>query len=67
MRLTETEKKQLVDATYKAATDAAIVPISGLKLQVAMPLPDYFKHVEEFASLLSRPKPIAFEGHAWKL
>jgi len=67
MRLTETEKKQLVDATFSATTDVAKMQNSGLNLQVALPLPDYFQQVEAFASLFSSPKPIAFEGDSWKL
>ena len=67
MRLTETEKKQLVDATFRAKTNAEKVQNSGLNLEVAIPLTDYFQQVEAFTPLLSRPKPVAFEGHSWKL
>ena len=61
MKLTEQEKRQLLDATKRA--DAPRPPKERV-LSAA----DYFARLEQFAQLLPRQKkPVAFTGAHWQL
>lgn len=68
MRLTETEKQQLLAATRVSASDLEREGHNPDGNQDGiLSFAEYMEQVQQFAPILSRTKPIAFEGNNWKL